>query len=197
MIASFLFVAYAFYRLMQSPANVQYSRLILIALLFSFIGDFFLGYASVKEKNATRLGIIGGAAFFLTHVFLLYSYFSVNNVWNKATFWIIFAVNLSVLGGLLPVLKVKFGRLLPLVVVYISAISLMTATAMYISLALGQIPLLLTLGLGAILFEVSDFTLSLKIFSSERFDNFAVRVIYASAYFMAQMLIGTSVLFMS
>ena len=134
--------------------------------------------------------------FFLTHVFLLYSYFSVDNVWNKATFWIIFAVNLSVLGGLLPVLKVEFGRLLPLVVVYISAISLMTAAALYISSVSGQISLLLTLGLGAALFEVSDFTLSLKIFSAERFDNFAVRVIYASAYFAAQMLIGTSVLFM-
>lgn len=92
-------------------------------------------------------------------------------------------------------LKIKPGKLLILIIIYAVGISAMFALAVCLAFKVysDNIAMQVILFSAPLLFIVSDLSLVLKFFDSERFDTIAVRIINLGTYFLAQMLFGLSI----
>ena len=200
MIASSAFLLYALYLTFQTGLDSLYGKCIILSQALAWVGDFFMTYSPIKNNNQLVYGIVGGLAFLFAHGVYLYSFFLIQkriDLFPKGLFWIIFAITILLVSFIMLSLKISFGKLTLLVAIYVSALSLMCSGALYTAISCRLPSVFLTLGVGSILFVVSDFTLGVKIFGGKRFDIFPVRIVYISAYYIAQMLIATSIVYLA
>lgn len=174
MLASTGFIAIA---LSVGGLASAYGRLVLIALVFSWIGDLLLTYAS-------RAAFIGGlVTFLLGHV--AYSFaFGVLGI--DGGFATVAAVALTVIGlSVWRWLRPHVGDMLVPVIAYVVVITVMVVMAVgaYGSGATMLIPL------GAALFYLSDIAVARNQFVAPGVDN---RLVGLPLYYLAQILLAST-----
>lgn len=177
LLASTSFVVLA---VINGAADSSYSRLILLALVFSLVGDVLL----LSLRSAFLLsGII---AFFFAHVLFAAAFGSqrLDTMWLIAALTVLVAAGLLVLRWMWRYLKSFYKVAVP---VYLAAITLMTALAIAASSASGP-PLL---AIAAISFAASDVSVARDRFIAKSIVN---KVWGLPLYYAAQILFAISVL---
>ena len=204
MCAATVFVLNGIYAYFQGGKGA-YATSIIIALVFGFFGDLFLALSPFvknkeNEKKLTTIFVLIGGVFFLSeHVTYIVTF--AKELKEKEAFnaFIFVGVLLTVLiiGVILTAsLKLKLGNFTIPIIIYALAISSMLAISICLAInGSSNIKMQIILFCAPILFVISDSTLVLKIFDKKRFDNFFVRSINLSTYFLAQMLFGLSILY--
>lgn len=190
-------------------------QLVIAALAYGWIGDFFLGLAhqvdgtsSADQKNTdlleqladkkTAANALGVLAFILGHGLYcvgfgraIYGYeFSLH-------WWSIVLFLLPVLVYLFMGIKLKLGKHLVPLGIYFVAVSAMFGLSMTLGIQLWPVhkPFSLCLMLGSLLFTLSDLGLSLETYGGEKFKKFALRAPRQVAYFVGQMFLATTILY--
>ena len=154
MIASSAFLLYALYLTFQTGLDSLYGKCIILSQALAWVGDFFMTYSPIKNKNQLVYGIVGGLAFLFAHGVYLYSFFLIQkriDLFPKGLFWIIFAITILLVSCIMLSLKISFGKLTLLVAIYVSALSLMCSGALYTAISCRLPSVFLTLGVGSIL----------------------------------------------
>ena len=98
MIASSAFLLYALYLTFQTGLDSLYGKCIILSQALAWVGDFFMTYSPIKNKNQLVYGIVGGLAFLFAHGVYLYSFFLIQkriDLFPKGLFWIIFAITVG------------------------------------------------------------------------------------------------------
>ena len=204
MISSTVFVGYALFNIFRSNAGFdgKYQQLILIGLILGWAGDVFMTFDPFLENKPKSLSdtvaLIGGASFLAGHIFFISAFISAAKMAGAVLFGIPFFIAFAVLMILLitvkTVLKLKLDKFAIPVAVYALMIDFMFSSGLNLAVGIGGIGAFVTLGLGTLLFVVSDFNLGLKIFDGERFNTLSTRTVYIVTYYIAQMLIAASLL---
>ncbi|MBP6003779.1 MAG: lysoplasmalogenase [Pyrinomonadaceae bacterium] len=158
----------------------NYGRLIMTALIFSWLGDAFL--LSIRRSFL----LAGIAAFLFAHVAFAIAFASqpINFTWLIIAFVVLIAASAAMMRWLWPNLE-KFYKLA--VPVYLIAISIMTALAVAVSAASGS----WLLAAAAIVFAASDVSVARDRFIERSIANKAWGL---PLYFIAQIMFAMSVL---
>lgn len=204
MVSSTVFVGYAIFNIFLSDAGFggRYQQLILIGLVLGWIGDVFMTFDPFLEGKPKSLSdtvaLIGGASFLAGHIFFISAFIKAAKFEGATLFGVPFFIALAVLMVLLIltkiILKLKLGKFAIPVAVYALMIDFMFSSGLSLAVGVGGVMAFITLGVGTLLFVVSDFNLGLKIFDGERFNTLSIRTAYIVTYYIAQMLIAASLL---
>lgn len=169
--------------------NFPTKRWLLIALVFSWLGDIILMFADKGELYF----ICGLVAFLISHIFYIVLFLKQNNATNgikKPLFWLSCVVVVFYLKSMLALLFPTLGTLKIPVAVYAATISVMLVFALkgYFSWENSGKYLVL---LGAILFVCSDSLLAIdKFYAPLGFAPFGIMF----TYLLAQYMITTGIL---
>lgn len=190
-------------------------HLIVAALAYGWLGDFFLGLAhqvkgasSAEQKNTaileqlsdrkTAFNALGVLAFILGHGLYCVAFgraihgyqFALH--WWSALFFLLPFLVYAVMGA-----RLKLGKHLVPLAVYFAAVGAMFGLSMTLGIQLWHVhvPFSLCLMLGSLLFVLSDLGLALETYGGEKFHKFALRAPRQIAYFVAQMLLATTILY--
>ncbi|MBB6714955.1 lysoplasmalogenase [Clostridium gasigenes] len=161
---SFLFIGTCIASAYPWQEKSEYFILILIALIFSMLGDVFLVFHNSKDINTRNMFILGLLSFSVAHVFYTLGFIAL--VPLKVMDLIIFVILLIIaIIFLTKIKKFNFENLFPFVIVYgIILSAMLTKSISIISIAnsnpLGTI-LLIT---GTVLFFISDALLCFYLF---------------------------------
>lgn len=197
MICSALFMLSAFCCIMFSRNYSYYTVFMMLGLAFGLIGDLLIHYPCEGNTVAT----CGGTAFAVGHIFYIVAfsvaikaYFPDARIFNAATVAaIVFFVLLGVAVKFIK--KIKFGIYTVPVLMYTVAITTMLSTAIHFTYRTGfSLPVVFTVLLGAVLFVLSDATIALLMFGGHN-RNWLLKVFNIVTYFLGQVLLGTSILF--
>lgn len=208
--------AHTFVQFPNGAPTARVVHLILWALLYGWIGDFFLGLAhqigddkeSPEEKNVdykdqlknkkTAVNALGVLAFILGHILYCVAFgrgiagyeFGLH-WWSALLFLLPFLCYLAVGLGL------KLGKHLAPLGFYFLAVGAMFGTALTLGIELWSVNRLFSgcLMTGAIFFFLSDLLLSLESYGGEKFKKFGLRVTRQIAYFTGQMFLASNILF--
>ncbi|MGB7209009.1 MAG: lysoplasmalogenase family protein [Pyrinomonadaceae bacterium] len=164
----------------NGAADSAYGRLILLALLFSWVGDALL----LSLRSSFLLA--GIAAFFFAHIAFAAAFASQNldSVWLFTSLVILTAAALAFIRWLWKYLTSFYKIAVP---IYLAAITVMTSLAIAVSVA-SFAPLL---GVGAIAFAVSDVSVALNRFVERKIVN---KIWGLPLYYLAQLMFAMSVL---
>lgn len=197
MICSALFMLSAICCLLYSHNYTAFSAFMLAGLVFGLIGDLLIHYPVDKNTIAT----LGGASFGIGHVFYILAFSSAikritpeEKIFNYRA--IIVTLCIVAVGVVIKfVKKIKFGAFTFPVLVYAIVITTMLTTAYQLTSRINfNAEVLFTLMLGAVLFVLSDATIALLMFGGmER--NRPLKVFNIVTYFLGQILLGTSIVF--
>lgn len=165
---------------MNGAADSTYGRLILIALIFSWIGDALL----LSFKSAFLLA--GIAAFFFAHVAFAGAFASrrLDATWLAISLVFLSVGALATLRWLWKYLAMPHKIAVPL---YLAAVTVMSAIAISASAA-SMSPLL---AIGALTFTASDVSVARNRFVARRLAN---KILGVPLYYFAQLLFAMSVL---
>ncbi len=174
--ASTAFVMLAF---ANGAADSNYGRLILAALVLSWVGD-----ALLLSLQSSFL-LVGIAAFFLAHVAFAFAFASqrFDTTWLIVSLTVVGAAGSVFLGWLWKYLRIFYKVAVP---VYLVAIAIMTSLAISVS-SVSQSPLL---AIGAIMFASSDVSVARNRFVERKISNKAWGL---PLYYVAQLLFAISV----
>ena len=173
-----------------------YPKFMVIAFACSFLGDVLLH----MKENIVRY-IIGGCGFLAAHVLFIISFIKTGaSLSDNAKIFalrngIIMAAVLILTGVLYVALKLKAGKLLAPIILYVTVLSFMFSKAVDVSVALwnsGNIPGAVCVTAGAGLFVFSDLMLGMGFFGDKSYKK---QVINMAAYYPAQMLLALSIYF--
>ncbi len=197
MICSALFMLSAVCCLLYSRNYTAFSIFMLSGLVFGLIGDLLIHYPVDKNTIAT----LGGASFGIGHVFYILAFSSAikritpeEKIFNYKV--IIVTLCIVAVGVVIKfVKKIKFGAFAFPVLVYAIVITTMLTTAYQLTSRMNfNAGVLFTIMLGAVLFVLSDATIALLMFGGmER--NRPLKVFNIVTYFLGQILLGTSIVF--
>lgn len=173
--AAFVMLAIA-----NGAAHSTYGRFIMVALIFSSLGD-----ALLLSLRSTFL-LAGIAAFFFAHVTFAAAFATlrIETAWLIVSLVVTLAAGLAFLRWLWKYLRPFYKIAVP---VYLAAITIMTSLAISVS-ALSQSPLL---AIGAIIFAASDVSVARNRFVERKIVN---KVWGLPLYYAAQLLFAASVL---
>lgn len=197
MICSALFIICAVCCIHYSGNNSMYMKLLFVGLVLGVLGDLLIHLIAPVYVN-----ILGGVSFFFGHVMFIAAFSQASpdfNVFGTQTF-IIEAVILVCVCIFAKLRKLKLGKLAFPVFLYAAAISLMLITATRLGIHLCSQPsanipaIVITLMLGALLFVFSDSSLAIFMFGGE-VKSKSLKVFYIVTYYLAQVLLATSILF--
>ncbi len=181
----------------------SYTEVMIIGLVMSWLGDFLL---HVSPKVA--LFIMGGAAFLTAHVFYITAYITAQKAVlpgaasfdsREITAALILA---AVIMSTLLLMKINFGMIAIPGALYLVMVSMMfvKATSLGVRMLLSGVPnggiLCALLSLGGLFFVLSDTTLAMIMFDT-RFKKFKLKVFNIVTYFAAQVMLASTVLFIS
>ena len=206
-VASGLFVLVGFFAMKASGNNTPYSNYIICGLILGFAGDLLLHAISQKMVYL----VSGVLAFLAGHIFYVMAIQkAIKTTYPDAAVfeWFeILAIVLMVvvsLGYLLirkhikrdniPILVGLSGYLVFLTTMLVKAFRFVIGEWVY-GTNDNVAALFITICLGAILFFTSDITLGLMMLNKEIFETRLVRVFNIVTYYIAQILIGSSIFF--
>lgn len=151
--------------------------MILLALVFSLMGDVFLMFVEVSA-NYFMFGLV---SFFLAHVFYILVFWKRRNSKTNATGLIVILGFYAI--GVFYLLKNHLNHLLIPVIFYIMIILTMVLTAFLRQKEVSKISFILVF-LGAILFVISDSILAVdKFYMSLKYSSISIMLTYALAQY--------------
>lgn len=204
---------------MQFPTGGLTARvvhLIIAALAYGFIGDFFLGLAhqigrsvdpqgeaddelraQVKNRK-TAANALGVLSFILGHV--LYCVAFGRALYGYELYirwWSVLLLLLPLIVYLFMGLQLKLGKQLLPLGIYFLAVSIMFAMAMTLGIQLWPYSRLFSICLmaGGLFFVAADLGLAVESYGGERWKRFPLRAARQVEYFTGQMLLATTILF--
>jgi len=170
-------------------SDVYFAKWIMIGLVLGCIADILLNLRFVFEKAGQKIFLVGILVFLAGHVMYLIALIP-----SADKIWIWLAIGVVATFGLL---KWIFSQITAkkafkiFGVFYIGAITLMVCTSIGVLVtAYSTAALIFTLG--SLLFLASDIVLILNTFGSET--KFSLRITNLSLYYIAQLLIGLSMI---
>lgn len=197
MVCSALFMLAALCCMLYSNNYSLYTLFMLLGLTFGLIGDLLLHYPTHKKAVAAS----GGTSFCIGHIFYIIAFsFALKNYFPEAKVLdyraIIFILALVVIAVIVAFAKkIKLGVFAVPVLVYAFAIITMLITAFQLTIRLqGALSVVITVLLGAILFVLSDSTIVFLMFGGHA-KNRPLKIFNIVTYFLGQILLGTSILF--
>ena len=204
MISATLFVLCGVLAMKISGNNSSYAYLMVLGLVFGWRGDYFLH--SLKDRMIEF--IIGGVAFLVGHIFYSAAFYHALKTLKpdaKLLNWYDFvAVGIVVvLVTLYVVLKKIYQKKGPMVIglmlygIFLTAMVVKACLYMYAEWDYGvsdtMVPALLTVGIGSVFFFLSDGSLGLILTGDEV--KRKMRIFNIITYFIAQILLAVSILF--
>lgn len=195
MVCAAMFIITAVCCILYSGNFGPYAKLMFIGLLCGVLGDLLI---HVPEHGI--INVLGGVAFFVGHIFYIIAFYrELSARVPDEKFFALTSIIAPVAFtacyfGFAFLNKVRYGKLTVPVILYALMISSMLTMAARLSIHIMQIPVFITVLLGATLFITSDSTLALFMFA-EKFRTKPVKNLYIITYFTAQVLLGTSIIF--
>ncbi len=197
MVCSALFMICALCCLLYSKSYTSFSVFMLLGLLFGLVGDLLIHYPVDKNTIAT----MGGGAFGIGHIFYIIAFAcAIKQITpnEKVFHYRVIIVTLCIVAvgiAIKFIKKIKLGAFAFPVLIYAIIITTMLTTAYQLSFRMSfNAGVLLTVMLGAVLFVASDATIVLLMFGGMG-GNRPLKVFNIVTYFLGQILLGTSILF--
>lgn len=198
MVCSGLFVISTLCCILYSNNFSSFTLFMSIGLLFGVLGDLLLHYPTETKK---WINFLGGVSFFVGHIFYIIAfsvtmknYFPDASIFDyRAIIVILGVVGVAVIIAFAT--KMKLGKYAIPVLAYALVIITMVVSAFQIAIRLHGTPsIVFTLLLGAVLFVLSDITITFLFFGGQK-GNRPLKIFNIITYFLGQILLGTSILF--
>ncbi|MBR5203490.1 MAG: hypothetical protein IKW45_09520 [Clostridia bacterium] len=210
MISATMFVSIGFIGMEMTDNQSFYSKVMLIGLVLGWIGDFFMHIPNKTDKPLNMpLVYTGAASFLIGHIFYVYAFvkstialmpdYKFFTLAEIIAFFVIFVAFALMLE---PVFKFKYENTFMKVTLHLYSVFLIVmliksckfGVTYFMSGAENGIIGMLILVIGAILFFISDLTLGLRLLGGGK-GNKTIKTVSLYAYFFAQLLLATSILF--
>ncbi len=209
MVAATMFVGIGFLGMEITGNESYYANTMLIGLILGWIGDLFMHIPHPPNNPRMSVVYIGASSFLIGHIFYVvafvksamaltpeYKFFTFPEIIAFFVIFIAFALMLE------PVFKFKYANKFMKVTLHLYSIFLIVmlikscafGISYFISGAENGLLAMLILIAGAIFFFISDFTLGLRLIGGAK-GNKTVKTVSLYAYFIAQLLLATSILF--
>lgn len=209
MVAATAFVGIGVFGMLIANNQSQYANLMIIGLLLGWFGDLFMHIPHPPGNPRMSVVYIGAAGFLVGHIFYVsafvkttaslvtnYNFFTIPEIIVFLVLFIAFALMLK------PVFKFEFKNLFMQITLYLYSMFLLVmliksfvfGITYYISGAENGIISMIILLVGGILFFISDLTLGIRLLGSGK-GNKTIKTVSLYAYFLAQLLLSTSILF--
>lgn len=193
--ASFLFMSVAFSSFIANDKAPLYFALIIMGLSCGLIGDIVLDLKIIYKESSSLYQSAGMTAFFVGHIFYIGALiiFGGNFHWMPLAAAAALGVGTSLLSQF--VLKFKFKEHTVHIYAYAVALFYMAAQSCWITYQTGFSVSFLFMGLGGVLFLLSDLVLLMTYY-----DNRDSKLFISTnhiLYYGAQFLIALSVLFIT
>lgn len=204
-LCSFLFVLTGLFAAFAYGAKTEYSVLMLSALVFGLLGDFFLDW---KKYNTFFIGVL---FFSIGHLIYVYSFitkvhFSPDSFITNESFLQKYAVHIAVIYALVILAgiahikmdKIEFKGKYKVMLLYslILITSFVFATVRAIeSIKSGNIPFGVMLAISGGMFMISDAFLASQLFGKPKFSRKITEFCVAVFYFPAQTLFALSIFY--
>lgn len=190
MLCSFLFVLTGLFASLGYGAKTDYSVLMLSALFFGMLGDFFLDW---KKHNTFFVGVL---FFSIGHLIYVYSFITMEPSLKPYTLHIVVIYILVILAGIAHIKmdKIKFPGKYKIMLLY--SFILITSFAFAAvrgadAIINGNMPFGIMLALSGGLFMISDAFLASQLFGKPKLEN--TEFFVAIFYFPAQTLFALSI----
>lgn len=191
---SALFVVLAIVIKYRFALGGQYFTVILLALVFSFLGDVFLGLSNVERIKHNRVFIpLGFSFFFVAQCFYVIAFTFISQVPFSFLHVLIPIVGIALSLTILLTLKVKDKLRFILVCVYTVAMAGMLSASFAYALHYGFDSKSIIILSGGIVFAISDYTLLFKYFYTGK-KKLAFVTITTITYYAAQLLMIATLL---
>lgn len=209
MIAATAFVGIGILGMLITENSSQYANLMISGLCLGWFGDLFMHIPHPPGKPRMSVVYIGAAGFLVGHIFYVmafvkatasltpnYSFFAITEVIVFFVLFMAFALMLK------PVFKFQFNNLFMQVALYIYSMFLLVmlikscgfGITYYTSGSENGLLGMIILLVGGVLFFISDLTLGIRLLGVGK-GNRTIKTVSLYAYFIAQLLLATSILF--
>ena len=210
MIAATAFVSIGFLAMKITANDSYYANIMLIGLILGWVGDLFMHIPNKTGKTFNMpLVYTGAAAFLVGHIFYVtafvkttdaltpdYKFITLPEVIAFAVIFVTFALMLE------PVFKFKYENKFMKITLHLYSMFLIVmlvkackfGITYYSSSAVNGMIGMLILLVGGILFFISDLTLGIRLLGGGK-GNKTIKTVSLYAYFFAQLLLSTSILF--
>ena len=209
MIAATSFVGIGFLAMEITGNESYYANMMLIGLILGWVGDLFMHIPHPPNNPRMSVVYIGASAFLIGHIFYVlafvksamaltpdYKFITLPEIIAFFVIFIAFSLMLE------PVFKFKYKNAFMKVTLHIYSIFLIImlikscglAVTYYLNNAENGLVAMIILLAGGIFFFISDFTLGLRLIGGAK-GNKTVKTVSLYAYFIAQLLLATSILF--
>jgi uncharacterized membrane protein YhhN len=209
MIAATSFVGIGVLGMLITDNTSQYANLMIPGLALGWFGDLFMHIPHPPGNPRMSVVYIGAAGFLVGHIFYVtafvkataaltpnYNFFTIPEVIAFFVLFVAFALMLK------PVFKFQFNNLFMQVALYIYSMFLMVmllkscgfGITYYTSGSENGLLGMIILVVGGISFFISDLTLGIRLLGIGK-GNKTIKTVSLYAYFIAQLLLATSILF--
>ncbi|MBO5332769.1 MAG: hypothetical protein J6B37_01480 [Clostridia bacterium] len=209
MVAATAFVGIGVLGMLITDNSSQYANLMIVGLLLGWFGDLFMHIPHPPGNPRMSVVYIGAAGFLVGHIFYVtafvkttaslvtsYSFFTVPEIITFFILFIAFALMLK------PVFKFEYKNLFMQIALYIYSMFLIVmlikscvfGITYYMAGAENGLIGMIILLVGGVFFFVSDLTLGIRLLGSGK-GNKTIKTVSLYAYFLAQLLLSTSILF--
>ena len=209
MVAATAFVLIGVLGMFITDNKSDYITTMIIGLIFGWVGDLFMHIPHPPGNPRMSVVYIGAASFLIGHIFYVtafvkstmaltvnYNFFTIPEIIAFLVIFITFALMLK------PVFKFEYKNLFMQIALYFYSMFLIVmliksckfGITYFLSGAENGLPAMLILLIGGVLFFISDLTLGLRLLGSAK-GNKKVKTLSLYAYFFAQLLLATSILF--
>ena len=190
-LASLCFILLGFIAMWKGQINI-FTVCIVTGLIFDGIGDVVINLRFAFEKSKHTTFLLGTALFFTGHIFYLIALLKTASLFAPSIICGIIGavITLLILNKVLVDTKITYKIF---AVFYINALFLMTNIAIFNLISYPKSIYCLLFAIGAVLFATSDILLILNNFGRKK--RYTVRVLNLVFYYIAQLLIATSLAF--
>lgn len=209
MVAATAFVLIGVLGMFITDNKSDYITTMIIGLIFGWVGDLFMHIPHPPGNPRMSVVYVGAASFLIGHIFYVsafvkstmaltvnYNFFTIPEIIAFLVIFIAFAFMLK------PVFKFEYKNLFMQIALYFYSMFLIVmliksckfGITYFLSGAENGLPAMLILLIGGVLFFISDLTLGLRLLGSAK-GNKKVKTLSLYAYFFAQLLLATSILF--
>ena len=209
MIAASAFVGIGVLGMHITDNSSQYANLMIVGLLLGLFGDLFMHIPHPPNNPRMSVVYIGAAGFLVGHIFYVtafvkttaslvtnYKFLTMPEIIAFVILFVAFALMLE------PVFKFQYKNLFMQIALYIYSMFLIVmlikscgfGITYYMAGAENGFIGMLILVIGGIFFFISDLTLGIRLLGSGK-GNKTIKTVSLYAYFIAQLLLSTSILF--